>query len=53
MQTLRRGVGGTGTAPERLDPSAEAYLRRLDEIARDLKAAGVTGLTEQLRMDRR
>jgi hypothetical protein len=42
-----------GTVVERLDPSAEAYLRRLDEIARDLKAAGVTGLTEQLLADRR
>jgi hypothetical protein len=36
-----------------LDPSAEAYLRRLDDIARDLQAAGVTGLTEQLLADRR
>ena len=48
-----RRARGDGTAPERLDPSAEAYLRRLDEIARDLKAAGVTGLTEQLLADRR
>ncbi len=47
--------GPLGDAPpsERLDPSAEAYLRRLDEIARDLKAAGVTGLTDQLLADRR
>jgi hypothetical protein len=47
------GASGDGTAPERLDPSAEAYLRRLDDIARDLQAAGVTGLTEQLLADRR
>lgn len=38
---------------KRLAPSAEAYLQRLDALARDLEAAGVTRMVEQLQADRR
>jgi hypothetical protein len=56
-QDASRGTSGNGetgqSEAEGLDPSARAYLQRLDALARDLEAAGVTSMVEQLQADRR
>jgi len=56
-QDASRGESGTGDTGESevegLDPGARAYLQRLDALARDLEAAGVTRMVEQLQADRR